>query len=328
MKAKLIFSIALTVLMFVTGCTPLRDSQSANSSSDSTLDPSPTVISEFRLSHGISSLDILTEHITYDGQPIHLEYEFENGNVSSNLGLILFLNGYIQPFSIDNSEDYSVINIIDLEPDSSKTITINFDPIVGTAGDTIPLHIAAIFDAKSTISNPTIAASFFQTLSQAFPVSVVLNEECNTISYESFYVSSFFVKSENNQVLVRNNTEENQKAEFLFTDFSSTTEVEGNHISFNQSSIIELINDSDHEKEYHIFAFVDNEPILWNQAPFLSVNIPARNKFSTSIILDTNLAEEDRKEYRQLFLVAVPIHDAGIQRDTMVLKTKTIALYE
>lgn len=324
MKARFIFPILLIALMLVTGCTPLRDPPNSNPLPDS----SPTVISEFRLSHGISSLDILTEYITYNGQPVHLEYEFENGNISSNLGLILFLNGHIQPFSVDNSEDYSAINIVDLEPDSSKTITINFDPIFGAAGDTIPLHIAAIFDAKNTISNPTIATSFFQTLSQAFPVSVVLNMDCNTTSCESFYASSISVKSENNQVLTRDDTEQNQKADFLFTDFPSVTEVEGNHISFNQSSTIELINDSDHGKEYHIFAFVDNEPVFWNQTPFLSVNIPAESKFSTSIIMDTNLAEQDKKEYRQLFLVAVPIHDASIQRDTMVLKTKTIALYE
>ena len=75
----------------------------------------PEVISEYTLSHGVSSLDVIKENLYYVGKPLQLEYTFENGNVDSNIGLLMFIDGDIQPFSVDGDEDPKVMNIIEMK---------------------------------------------------------------------------------------------------------------------------------------------------------------------------------------------------------------------
>lgn len=156
---KVLFSIlGVLSILLVSGCV---QQQTVESSS-----PLPTQ-SEFSLSHGVSSIDILTEDLTFTGAPVHLTYEFETGNVDSNIGLLLFLNGDIQPFSVDDNYP-SVMNIVSLPANQKKVISLSFEPITGLAGDYLPLHIVAIFDAANRIDNSTIATAFFQELIQTF----------------------------------------------------------------------------------------------------------------------------------------------------------------
>ena len=128
---KVLFSIlGVLSILLVSGCV---QQQTVESSS-----PLPTQ-SEFSLSHGVSSIDILTEDLTFTGAPVHLTYEFETGNVDSNIGLLLFLNGDIQPFSVDDNYP-SVMNIVSLPANQKKVISLSFEPITGLAGDYLPLH--------------------------------------------------------------------------------------------------------------------------------------------------------------------------------------------
>lgn len=154
---KILFSIlGVLSILLVSGCVQQQTIESSS--------PLPTQ-SEFSLSHGVSSIDILTEDLTFTGAPVHLTYEFETGNVDSNIGLLLFLNGNIQPFSVNDNHP-SVMNIVSLPATQKKVISLSFEPITGLAGDYLPLHIVAIFDAANRIENPTIATAFFQELSQ------------------------------------------------------------------------------------------------------------------------------------------------------------------
>ena len=91
---KILFSIlGVLSILLVSGCVQQQTIESSS--------PLPTQ-SEFSLSHGVSSIDILTEDLTFTGAPVHLTYEFETGNVDSNIGLLLFLNGNIQPCKLNS----------------------------------------------------------------------------------------------------------------------------------------------------------------------------------------------------------------------------------
>lgn len=279
-----------------------------------------------RISHGVSSIDILTEDLTFTGAPVHLTYEFETGNVDSNIGLLLFLNGNIQPFSVNDNHP-SIMNIVSLPATQKKVISLSFEPITGLAGDYLPLHIVAIFDAANRIENPTIATAFFQELSQAFPIRVSLDSDSTVSTCEAFYEKSYTVHSlENAKVSKLSNERSEMNSDFLFDSFSESSDVETKQLSLNTPTDIILFNPTEETMSYHLFAFVNNTPVMWDSSPYSSITLPAKSQFSSSILLSDSQMQNISDDSPDLFfLVAVPIHEAAQQQGTLVLKTKTIA---
>lgn len=316
---KVLFSIlGVLSILLVSGCV---QQQTVESSS-----PLPTQ-SEFSLSHGVSSIDILTEDLTFTGAPVHLTYEFETGNVDSNIGLLLFLNGDIQPFSVDDNYP-SVMNIVSLPANQKKVISLSFEPITGLAGDYLPLHIVAIFDAANRIDNSTIATAFFQELSQAFPARVFLDSDSDLATCEAFYENAYTVRSlENAKVIELPNERSEMNSDFLFVSFPESSDIETKQLSLNTPTDITLFNPTEETMSYHLFAFVNNTPVMWDSSPYSSITLPAKSQFSSSILLSAspmqNISDDAAPDL--FFLVAVPIHEASQQQGTLVLKTKTIA---
>ena len=322
LKKAVCLLLGMLLLIHMTGC-------KAGSSQDSL--STPKTISEYSLSHGITSLDILKESLKYEGAPIQIEYEFENGNKDSNIGLLLFLDGHIQPFTIDKNGTPKVMNIIELKADSKKSITIAFDPVRGQLGETIPLHIVAIFDAGNTIQTPTIAISFFQALSQAFPVRVEFQKDSSCILDKNFYNSQFTLEVKSGSIskldIQTTDTEAETESKLVLQGFLSGNDQESKHMKIGESYTLELSNVSDENAQYHVFCFIDNKPVLWKDSPFYSITVPSKSEAVIGIkeIKENNNDFSD-SEKKQLFFIAVPIHDASKQLGTMVLKTKTVNL--
>lgn len=188
-------------------------------------------------------------------------------------------------------------------------------------------HIVAIFDAANRIENPTIATAFFQELSQAFPIRVSLDSDSTVSTCEAFYEKSYTVHSlENAKVSKLSNERSEMNSDFLFDSFSESSDVETKQLSLNTPTDIILFNPTEETMSYHLFAFVNNTPVMWDSSPYSSITLPAKSQFSSSILLSDSQMQNISDDSPDLFfLVAVPIHEAAQQQGTLVLKTKTIA---
>lgn len=217
--------------------------------------------------------------------------------------------------------------IVSLPATQKKVISLSFEPITGLAGDYLPLHIVAIFDAANRIENPTIATAFFQELSQAFPIRVSLDSDSTVSTCEAFYEKSYTVHSlENAKVSKLSNERSEMNSDFLFDSFSESSDVETKQLSLNTPTDIILFNPTEETMSYHLFAFVNNTPVMWDSSPYSSITLPAKSQFSSSILLSDSQMQNISDDSPDLFfLVAVPIHEAAQQQGTLVLKTKTIA---
>jgi|GEM_PF-1380076 len=221
----------------------------------------------------------------------------------------------------------AIMNIVSLPATQKKVISLSFEPITGLAGDYLPLHIVAIFDAANRIENPTIATAFFQELSQAFPIRVSLDSDSTVSTCEAFYEKSYTVHSlENAKVSKLSNERSEMNSDFLFDSFSESSDVETKQLSLNTPTDIILFNPTEETMSYHLFAFVNNTPVMWDSSPYSSITLPAKSQFSSSILLSDSQMQNISDDSPDLFfLVAVPIHEAAQQQGTLVLKTKTIA---
>lgn len=312
---KIISLMCMLLMIQMSGCSTSSKPESVDT---------PKVVSEYTLSHGVSSLDIIEENLNYEGNPLQFEYTFENGNVDSNIGLLMFLGGAIQPFSVEGDDNPKVMNIIEMQADTEKTISISLDPISGKAGETLPLHIVAIFDAGKTIKTPSISIAFFQALSQAFPAKIQFDEDSTCVIDEEIYNSYFLVEvdKENYSKIDIENSE--AESEITLQGFLSGKDQESKYMELEKTYTLELRNTSDEDTKYHIFCFANNEPVLWNDSPYYSTTVSAQNATLLDIEVCKNNEEVDISKDDQLYFIAVPIHDASKQMGTKVLKTKTV----
>lgn len=163
--------------------------------------------------------------------------------------------------------------------------------------------------------------------SQAFPIRVSLDSDSTVSTCEAFYEKSYTVHSlENAKVSKLSNERSEMNSDFLFDSFSESSDVETKQLSLNTPTDIILFNPTEETMSYHLFAFVNNTPVMWDSSPYSSITLPAKSQFSSSILLSDSQMQNISDDSPDLFfLVAVPIHEAAQQQGTLVLKTKTIA---
>ena len=266
---------------------------------------------QYECNHGLLNQDIYTTGLNYKGNPIELEYAFNNVNMDSNFGLMLFLNGKIQPFTLDEYSE-SNIHIVDLPKNTtSKSVNISFNPIMGQRGETLQLFIIALFDAGPDYHTPTLAPAFYHSLSQSLPISIYMEKDASVTAqttYTSLYSCNFSAGS----------PEAQNDATYDDIAFS------GDLLSLDRKFEFSLTNASDIDTNYYIYAYVNNVPIEINEKGLFPLSCPAKSKITvTAKLLGSSIQDDDL-----FYVIAVPSQNIDIEHFQSTLKTKTLPLSE
>lgn len=101
--------------------------------------------------------DWRNENLVYDGSPIKLDFKLTgSGNGKISLGLVLFVNSFLQPHRLEQSsgieslstEDQS-ISLYSLNNDESIRIQIEFTPVSGLTGEELPFNLMSLMDPQA-----------------------------------------------------------------------------------------------------------------------------------------------------------------------------------
>jgi len=264
---------------------------------------------QYECNHGLLNQELYKTGLKYNGNPVELDYAFNNVNMDSNFGLMLFLNGIIQPFTLDN-ETESNIQIVELSTGTiNKTVHISFDPIIGKSGENLQLNIIAIFDAGSNYNTPTLAPAFYHSLSQSLPVSLYMGTNSSNTT-QTLYNSQYYCNFSNNSpTLLSDETCD----DIIFSDEA---------ISLDETFEFSLINTSEIDADYYIYAYINNTPIKINEQGLFLLACPAKSKISvTSKLLGNSIGKDD-----VFYIIAVPHQTETTNYFQSTLKTKTIPL--
>lgn len=273
----------------------------------------------FEASHGVDSFDVLSDKLTYNGEPLSIDYTFVNGNIDSNYGLFLFLDGMLQPYYTNFSDEYKNMHIFSLSKDSSTTFKLYFEPVTGEIGQEIPLHIVAIFDADAPYENPTLSNSFWQMLSQAFPLTVKIeaetqqNDKSTDLSIEGNNYSLSI------ELIQEYGLSEGDGHKKLVIDENI------NSIKPNQDFQFSLSGADDHQSVYRLYAFINNAPIAIGDHLWYEMSLSENQTIDATACL---IQENDTPECdKYLYIIAVPLHSIETNAEgENVLKSKSIPI--
>ena len=278
-----------------------------------------SIIQEYGYSHELTSIDVLSEELVFSGQPITFDYTFENGNTAANFGMLLFLNGVLQPFDLDNSGQDDHIKYMQIEANSEKSISVSFTPITGSTGDRLPLHIVVIFDAMKTIETPTIALPFYESISQTCPATVSFNVDAP--SSEHHFVSSS-LKMVNETYTTMDEAPTSSSLDIV--GISTVEEIMSSSIRPGVSFDIALLPNRETETAYNIYAFLNHTPLMWMNDAYLTKSILPNHRCLLNIVIDDVPENATTSENNEIFFLAVPLHDSSVKANVTAVKTKTV----
>lgn len=161
-------SIAFSIALLLSSCSSISQSQTLSSTEEfidkneisSILDDSETVVMA-TINHAPvapttnSNGDV---EFTYNGGILELPYYVSTTGDATNIGFLIFLNGIPQPYSLSEEGSISYCHTINTDPTGEAQIfSFFFSPITGTAGDTLDIQIASIYNPQF---QPDLVTSF------------------------------------------------------------------------------------------------------------------------------------------------------------------------
>ncbi len=158
MSRKLLFIISFTLILLV-GCSGNSNKKQIEKETEKNNDElveqfqENDVISESSGMIGYGFPDDSPDQYVYQGTAIEIPYYIENmgevGEENADVGLLLFVNGEPQPFSVgeagENREE-AVMQKFSLSPGEKKELILSFHPVSGKKGENIGVIPATIWN--------------------------------------------------------------------------------------------------------------------------------------------------------------------------------------
>lgn len=86
--------------------------------------------------------------IVYTGEPIEIEYYINNNGTTMSTGMLMFVNGIPQSYSIAGSSTSTYMHIQEVEENKRAIVRISFVPVCGKAGETVNVRFLSILNPQ------------------------------------------------------------------------------------------------------------------------------------------------------------------------------------
>lgn len=183
----------------------------------------------------------------YQGDVLNIPYTFYGGRVDSEVGLLIFIDGIVQQYSINDSNDtiYDSMKIFNINANSEETYTLNINPNCGKKGDILKLNFVCID---------------FPILNMLDESSIDLQTMSTTISWKLSYLEDSkvlkFPSKEGTRIKNISNTIENYNSDK--SEFDSS--LEKSNINFEAIKFI--ANSGKNDGLYKTTIFINNKPAI------------------------------------------------------------------
>ena len=293
MKKKSFIALLLLVFLGLTSCVK----NDTPDDFDPNLTNDENVLEHYSFGQGFSD-DNITEFV-YDGNPLVIPYEYKNDATEFNTGIVVFINGIIQKYSTDDSNEEKYVHIFHVPEENQVTINLYVQPNTGNKGDTLNIHIGSIFKADEIIASRA-SYGHQHNLSQIIGFPIIYQ-------HDSTNSSAFNFLSPNTE---RKMTDEEKKSYEIVDEATQTTTN-----ALDNGSVIEVIQDGqiivdtiDLDQEitlrfagkdasYKGYIFLDSQ--LDTDVPVLDIQIKkdTYSEFTLKI---------DKKDYKNFYVILAP----------------------
>lgn len=106
-------------------------------------------------------------------------YYVENSAGQTDFGLLIFVNGFRQPYRTDTEQDTQDMHIFTVAQDERIQPIISFEPIIGKKGETISVEIISMFHPRFVLTDQTTysALGYNHRILSMYPSELTVTQE-------------------------------------------------------------------------------------------------------------------------------------------------------
>ena len=215
-KKRLIGIMFLCFCIFFSGCEFNSSTQTVNILNPF-MESSESLMSEY--GHSLFSFPD-DDTFYYQGGLLEVPYIFYGGRVDSEVGLLVFIDGIVQPYFINNTtseSEFKYMYINNIAANSEQVVTLSILPTVGKMGDELQLNFVCIdfpsLTDKSMLNLQSMSTTFSWKLSflsdiSTDPVSlpeigIRILETSDTIDIDFEVYGNFYLETDNESKVAR-----------------------------------------------------------------------------------------------------------------------------
>lgn len=315
-RKRFLISIILIVL-FITGCVDGTDSKNAAGQGEKKVLQDTELFDEFggagnlqSTSIGYANNDSLV--FTSDTNTINTTlnisatYKREDMNYKLDIGYMVFVDGLLQPVSVDGGEAKNM-NIITVEKNAEHDVS--FDMISGDKGKTVRIDTVSLLHPTYSVTEKTNSFGLCFTVTSPLPYSA----ECkNTViaekgseKYEEVGLSeeikeNYILKDDEGNII------NHLKSEGMKCDYYQNGKKADKIIIEDGKLSADIDFYGGRYEKYNIYLLLNNEVIdCFEGKSYVTMPVTAENV--TRVHIYANIKNIDFGKYTQLFCMAVPV---------------------
>lgn len=214
----------------------------------------------------------------YQGGVLNIPYTFYGGRVDSEVGLLIFIDGIVQQYSVGNSDNeiYDYMKNFNIDANSKENYMLNIIPNCGKSGDILKLNFVCIDFPVLNISDES--SIDLQTMSTTISWKLSYLKDSDTLSLlpkKEFSISTI------------SNTIENYYTDK--TEFDSSLE-ESDIVFEDKNKILKFTASTiENEECYKTTIFINNKPVIVDEDKnFIDYKISKDKKLIYEAEIDNN----------------------------------------
>lgn len=325
---KFLFVICILYFAVISGCDSLEEQNEKKVQEHEDITLSENLFDEDGFSNEQISLGFGYKNdngIVFENEnnKINAEIYIEGGDYEVEVGILVFVNGILQPVSVEREEEKN-LNIY--KNKGKTTYNVSFDIISGTEGEQVRVDTISLLNPSFKVTEKTKSFGLCFASSSILPCWL----ECKTSVNSEEGASDFELTELSDEV--------KEKFIISMSNGSVTNHLEGvmNIQYFQNGEEVNKLKVNDNMLEfnmdiyggkgekYNLYVFLNNDVLpCFDGKEYNKVTVTSEK--TTKVSVKADLSDKNIGEYTQLFAVAVPVGEVK-DRDTEVYKLSNIVV--
>lgn len=318
----------MSLLFLMTGCSTSQNPDNSNSTDDlgSYFENQPQTGEIGSANFGfVNSMDTV---YTYTGEPLEIPFHVIGASegAESEIGVFLFVDGVVQPYSIvyedgtSRSEDSMQVFCLDYE--EKESFNMVFQPVTGKAGETLSLMAVTILNPSFVAegeNNPRYGIYHGESATTDRNISFDVDAPAQTLSTAT---TEYDVKEIHQEIMDRLAA----WGALDQLDMTATLELDVGEENIIRADgkraevTVQLYGGP--EANFNITFFVNHKPVKINEADYISVRTEKNKMIEFTVQLDTT----DLGELNTVYAIAVTARGDHLLEINNPVKTTSILL--
>lgn len=262
--------------------------------------------------------------LEYNGETIEIDAFIDNLYSACDVGIRVYVNGMVQPFSTDEN-DVNSMQVLSVEKEKKKNFKMFFTPVTGEKGDKLNVSFVTMLNPAVVEYDPDFKTfgnnhKIMQTLIWTLNVNEDTKSEKTAISKEYKKKTISQKELDKKYITVNSYGTRNKLDDMVNIDLlKSGKAIDSTVVNFDNSDNLKIRLTAGIKAKYRVALYADHELIPFDDKNnYVDVDIDKYNYYDINVSVDKSLINN-----KNIYAVAVPICRFENYESMSVEKTDT-----